>query len=351
MRSDELDFELPPELIAQVPAPQRAGSRLLHYRKPAIAARECGAIEHRSFSDLPTLLRSGDLVVFNDARVVPARFFARKETGALVEGLFLRQTAKNRWRVLLKNLGHYFDRLLLFGAEDLTARVLGPGEAGEYEIELNSSEPGVAILERLGAMPLPPYIRREKLRDIRAPEDRERYQTVYARTSGAVAAPTAGLHFTQDLLGQLDRRGIERAFVTLHVGLGTFKPLTAAELSDHLMHREAYTIDAVAADALNRAKRDRRRIVAVGTTSARVLESQAPNQPFAPVSTETDIFIYPPYAWKHVNALVTNFHLPRSTLIALVAAMVGLDEQRRIYRTAIEERYRFFSYGDAMLIE
>jgi S-adenosylmethionine:tRNA ribosyltransferase-isomerase len=199
-------------------------------------------------------------------------------------------------------------------------------------------------------MPLPPYIRRDKEADERDAADRERYQTVYARAPGAVAAPTAGLHFTPEVLAKLDGRGIERAFVTLHVGLGTFKPVTADELSEHVMHREAYTIPPETFEALNRAKRDQRRIVAVGTTTARVLESQPPGPAFEPKTAETGIFIYPPYDWKHVGALLTNFHLPRSTLIALVAGMVGLDEQRRIYRTAIEQRYRFFSYGDAMLV-
>ena len=233
----------------------------------------------------------------------------------------------------------------------LEARVISAHDGGEYELGVATSEPAMAILARIGRMPLPPYIRREKDADARDASDVERYQTVYARAPGAVAAPTAGLHFTPELFEQLEARGVERAFITLHVGLGTFKPVTAADLAQHTMHREVYTIDAAAADALNRATRDRRRIVAVGTTSARVLESQPPGESFQPVSSETAIFIYPPYAWRHVGALVTNFHLPRSTLIALVAAMVGLDEQRRIYQTAIAQRYRFFSYGDAMLIE
>jgi S-adenosylmethionine:tRNA ribosyltransferase-isomerase len=345
MRTDELDFHLPPELIAQTPAPDRAASRLLHYR------RSDTSVAHRVFSDVPTLLRSGDLLVFNDARVLPARFFMRKETGASVEGLFLAQTAPNRWRVLLKNLGTYVGRPLHFGGEGLVAHVTSPGIGGEYELELNSTEPAASLLERVGTMPLPPYIKREKFQDARESEDRTRYQTVYAKTPGAVAAPTAGLHFTPQLLAKLSAAGVEKTFVTLHVGMGTFKPVTAEELSQHNMHREAYTIAPGAAAALNSAKREGRRIVAVGTTSARVLESQPADREFETRSAETDIFIYPPYQWKHVAAMITNFHLPRSTLIALVAAMVGLDEQRRLYRLAVEQRYRFFSYGDAMLIE
>ena len=346
MRTDDLDFDLPPELIAQAPPAERAAARLLHYRR---AGR---SVAHRSFADLPGLLRDGDLLVFNDARVVPARFTLRKDTGGLVEGLFLGERAPGEWRVLLKNLGpHAGQTLSIEGAGDLNATVIERAGGGEHVIRLDRDGPALELLAEVGRMPLPPYIRRAKGRDGRDAADRERYQTVYANTPGAVAAPTPGLHFTAELLDELARRGVGRAFVTLHVGLGTFKPVTADELSAHAMHRESYTIGADAADALNRAKRDGRRIVAVGTTSARVLESQPADRPFAASGGETDIFIYPPYAWRHVGALVTNFHLPRSTLVALVAALVGLDEQRRLYRAAIDERYRFFSYGDAMFIE
>jgi S-adenosylmethionine:tRNA ribosyltransferase-isomerase len=200
-------------------------------------------------------------------------------------------------------------------------------------------------------MPLPPYIRRDKCYDARDVVDRDRYQTVYAKTLGAVAAPTAGLHFTPALLDELAGRGVERTFVTLHVGMGTFKPVTADTLEGHAMHSESYEIREEAADALNRAKADRRRIIPVGTTSARVLESQPENEPFRPKHDATSIFIYPPYRWRHTSALITNFHLPRSTLIALVAAVTGLEEQRRIYREAIAQNYRFFSYGDAMFVD
>jgi S-adenosylmethionine:tRNA ribosyltransferase-isomerase len=232
----------------------------------------------------------------------------------------------------------------------LTARAV-VFEPPEYEIELNTTEPAARVLERVGRMPLPPYIKRDKEHDPRDDLDRHRYQTVYASVSGSVAAPTAGLHFTDELLRELDARGIERTAVTLHVGLGTFKPISAQRLDDHTMHAESYSIFESTCLALNRAKRERRRIVAVGTTAARVLESQPFERSFEPTTDRTQIFIRPPYQWRHVDALVTNFHLPRSTLIALVAAMVGLDGQRRIYSIAIEQRYRFFSYGDAMLIE
>jgi S-adenosylmethionine:tRNA ribosyltransferase-isomerase len=346
MRTDDLDFDLPPELIAQEPLPDRTASRLMHYR------RADGAVEHRIFSDLPTLLRLGDLLVFNNARVIPARFVLRKITGGRVEGLFLAEIEPGRWRVLLRNLGGYHGNPLTFENEpDLYGWVTSLGAEGECEFRLVTNEPAGAVLDRVGRVPLPPYIRRDKVRDPRDAADRERYQTVFARSGAAVAAPTAALHFSQALLEQLTRAGVRTAFVTLNVGAGTFKQVTADRLDDHAMHAESYTIDAAAAEALNRAKAEGRRVVAVGTTSARVLESQPAGSAFRPITEETRIFIRPPYAWKHVGALITNFHLPRSTLIALVAAMVGLDEQRHLYRTAIQQRYRFFSYGDAMFIE
>ncbi len=343
MRTDDLDFHLPPELIAQEPTTARSASRLLHYR------RSDKSVAHRGFADLPGLLRPGDLLVFNDARVLPARFLLRKRTGGRVDGLFLREVRPGRWRVLLRNLGRSTGELAFAAEPTLTARPEKVGD--EYEVELSAAEPAAAILDRVGRMPLPPYIRRGAEADDRDAADRDRYQTVYAAAAGSVAAPTAGLHFTDDVLRALDDRGVERAFVTLHVGTGTFKPVTADDLSAHAMHTESYAVGGAAADALNRAAADGRRVVAVGTTAARVLESWPAGEPFRPAAGETSILIYPPYAWKRVGALVTNFHLPRSTLVALVAAFVGLDEQRRLYREAIARRYRFFSYGDAMLVE
>ena len=346
VNTDDLDFHLPPELIAQEPPAERTASRLLHYR------RDTRSIAHRAFSDLPELLCPGDLLVFNDTRVLPARLALVKPTGGRVEGLFLREMSPGSWRVMLRNVGDRVgSELRVSGADDVTMRVEEQFEGGDYRVSILPPEPAAALLERVGRMPLPPYIRREKEHDARDALDRERYQTVFAREAGAVAAPTAALHFTDDLLRSLDLRGIARTFVTLHVGMGTFKPVTAQRLADHAMHRESYSISPDAAAALTAAKQEGRRIVAVGTTAARVLESQPGGNAFEPRSGETGIFIYPPYVWKHVGALVTNFHLPRSTLIALVAALVGLDEQRRIYRDAIEQRYRFFSYGDGMIIE
>jgi S-adenosylmethionine:tRNA ribosyltransferase-isomerase len=346
MRTDDLDFHLPAELIAQDPPAQRTASRLLHYRR---AER---SIEHRTFAELPALLRAGDLLVFNDTRVLPARFMLQKSTGGLVEGLFLHETLPGRWQVLLKNLGRASAKPLHFvDAPSITATVVRTAEAGEHEIQLSTPEPAARMLERIGRMPLPPYIKRDKGHDPRDAADRARYQTVYANAPGAVAAPTAGLHFTEELLAELNARGIERTFVTLHVGMGTFKPVTADTLEAHAMHSESYEITPTAADAINRAKPQGRRVIAVGTTSARVLESQPADEPIRAKQEATSIFIYPPYRWKNVDAMITNFHLPRSTLIALVAALVGLDEQRRIYREAIDREYRFFSYGDAMFIE
>jgi S-adenosylmethionine:tRNA ribosyltransferase-isomerase len=254
---------------------------------------------------------------------------------------------------MLKDLGRVQrEAKLLFAADPtLQARQITKLDESRYAMKVEPFEPALSVLGRIGRMPLPPYIKRDRDRDERDAFDRERYQTIFAQIPGSVAAPTAGLHFTAELLKQLDKAGIERAFVTLHVGLGTFKPVTAERLEDHAMHVEAYSIDERTADALNRARHDRRRIIAVGTTAARVLESQAETRPLHATTSQTSIFIYPPYRWKHVQALITNFHLPRSTLIALVAGMTGLDEQRRIYDEAIRQRYRFFSYGDAMLVE
>lgn len=318
----------------------------MHYR------RETRAIADRRFTDLPSLLHAGDLLVFNDTRVLPARFALRKSGGGRTEGLFISQDRPGEWRVMLKNVGQGVGQTLAFEVmADLSMTVVEKLSGGEYRVKVSTNEPAEALLGRVGRMPLPPYIRRDKSHDTRDALDRERYQTVFAQSAGAVAAPTAALHFSQELLTELEAAGVQRTFVTLHVGIGTFKPVTVEELAAHAMHAERYTISPSAAEAINTAKRERRRVIAVGTTAARVLESQPAGEPIQPGSAETSIFIYPPYQWRHVDALITNFHLPRSTLIALVAAMVGLDEQRRLYRIAVEERYRFFSYGDATLIE
>jgi S-adenosylmethionine:tRNA ribosyltransferase-isomerase len=346
MRTDHLDFELPPELIAQTPAGERSQSRLLHYR------REDRSISHRRFAELPTILNRGDLLVFNDAQVIPARFTLRKGTGGLVEALYLSQQPGGTWRVLLKNVGPAaVGKTLVFAdAAEVELVIIAQHEEGEFSVQVNSQAGAVELLQRVGRMPLPPYIKREKHHDERDEFDRGRYQTVYAKEPGSVAAPTAGLHFTPELLTELEAKGVQRTLVTLHVGMGTFKPVSSETLEGHRMHSEAYAISDAAAAVINRAKREGRRVIAVGTTAARVLESQDGGEIVAKRG-ETRIFIYPPYRWSHVQGLITNFHLPRTTLIALVAAMVGLEEQRRIYGEAIAEGYRFFSYGDAMLLE
>lgn len=344
MRTDDLDFHLPPELIAQEPAPQRSASRLLHYR------RADTGISHRTFSDLPSLLRPSDLLVFNDTRVIPARFLLRKPTGGLVEGLFLSEPTPGTWHALLRNAAGA-GTFAFAQDESVSVTVEQKLREGEHVLRLSTTEPASALLGRLGRMPLPPYIRRDKQSDPRDALDRDRYQTVYATAPAAsVAAPTAGLHFTPEILSALAARGVQTTSVTLEVGMGTFKPVAAEDLSAHPMHSERYHLSRETADAINAAKGTGRRVIAVGTTAARVLESQ-PAGTLLPGSAETAIFIYPPYRWKHVDALITNFHLPRSTLVALVAALIGLDEQRRLYAEAISHRYRFFSYGDSSFIE
>lgn len=347
MLASDLDFELPPQLIAQAPAVDRQESRLLCYR------RKDRSISHRTFADLPKFLRAGDLLVFNDARVLPARFALRKASGGRIEGLFLQEILTGRWVAMLRNLGDAASGTVLTFENDpgVSATVLQTLGEGEYQLQIWPVQAAAGLLERVGRMPLPPYIKRDKGADERDDLDRQRYQTVYASEPGAVAAPTAGLHFTPALLDELAAMGVQQAMVTLHVGAGTFKPITVENLADHAMHSERYSIDSQAAAMINRAKADGRRIIAVGTTSARVLESQPADQPIQARTAETAIFIYPPYQWKYVDAMITNFHLPRSTLIALVAALVGLDEQKRIYGQAILQQYRFFSYGDAMLVE
>jgi len=347
MLTSELDFHLPPELIAQSPVFERTASRLLHYR------RADGKVSHRRFSDLPGLLHAGDVLVFNDARVIPARIMLRKLTGGRIEGLFLSELAPWTWRVLLRDVGRSKPGLeLCFLADPSVTVTLGERLVeGEYVLNVHSTEPTPVLLARLGRMPLPPYIKRDKDVDARDEQDKERYQTIYAQAPGSVAAPTAGLHFSEPLLARLDALGIERATVTLHVGTGTFKPVTVDHLASHPMHAEAYTISPAASETLTRARRDGRRVVAVGTTTARVLESQSSGDVIEAGAGETSLLISPGYMWKHVGALITNFHLPRSTLSVLVAGLIGLDEQKRVYQEAIHERYRFFSYGDAMFVE
>ncbi|MDA1194641.1 MAG: tRNA preQ1(34) S-adenosylmethionine ribosyltransferase-isomerase QueA [Planctomycetota bacterium] len=349
MRLDELDFELPDALIAQEPPLRRDGARLL------TLDRITGAVEHGSVRELPDRLRAGDLLVVNETRVLPARLHAfRSDTGGRVEVFLLEPVAApaEAWRALVRSGGSpgEGERLELMGGEGL---MLVRAETEGRWIVAGESESVQALMQRHGRMPLPPYIRRRPGRDERDGMDRERYQTRFARTDGAVAAPTAGLHLSDELLATLDALGVERTAVTLHVGLGTFAPVRTETLAEHVMHAEHYEISAAAASAVQRAKAEGRRVVAVGTTTVRALEGAAARGPAGVVAAgvgSTNIFITPGYTFRVVDALLTNFHLPRSTLIALVGAFAGLDAVLAAYREAVAEGYRFYSYGDAMWI-
>ena len=340
MKKSSYKFDLPEELIAQTPVEPRDASRLM------CLDRESGAISHRHFRDLPSLLRPGDLLVANDSRVLPARLYGQKEdTGATMEFLLLEQKEQKRWEVMVKpgrraKVGTRF----VFGDGLLRAEVLDVLEGGNRLVEFTCDGDIFSVLDQIGQMPLPPYIT-EKL------QDKERYQTVYSHELGSAAAPTADLHFTQELMGRLEKMGVRMAYVTLHVGLGTFRPVKEDNILEHKMHSEHYHLPRETADLINETKRRGGRVIAVGTTSCRTLESVAT---FAGEIKEaegwTNIFIYPSYEFKVLDGLITNFHLPESTLIMLVSAFAGYDHVMDAYRTAVAEKYRFFSFGDAMLI-
>jgi S-adenosylmethionine:tRNA ribosyltransferase-isomerase len=337
----EYDYELPPGLIAQHPAVERDRSRLM-------ALDRGGAILHRTFSDLPDLLDPGDLLVVNDTRVFPARLIGRKEgTGGEVE-IFLLHPAGNNgsWEVLARPSRRIKPgTVVLFGEGILSATVEGRGEDGCFRVRLESEGDTAAAIDRVGRTPLPPYIRRE-------PEetDSERYQTVYARHRGAAAAPTAGLHFTGPLLETLASRGIGTAPVTLHVGVGTFRPLTEEDFRGETLHREYCRVSEETVSLIRSARARGGKIVAVGTTTVRALETASASGDMEPFEGWTDLFIKPPHSFKGMDALITNFHLPRSSLLILVSAFAGRERLLGAYRTAVEEGYRFYSYGDAMLI-
>ena len=349
MRLSDLHYELPQELIAQRPAARRDASRLL------VLERATGRIEHRVFADVGEYLRAGDCLVVNDTRVIPARVFCRRTSGGRIEGLFLHQEGAD-WHVLLKPSARLKvgERLACEGAE-VGLVLVGKGERGAWRVRPEPVVEPLELLGRIGITPLPPYIARDGETEaaVRS-EDVERYQTVYAARPGAVAAPTAGLHFTPELLAGLERRGVARARVTLHVGAGTFVPVTVAELADHKMHAEWYEVTEETAGKLAAVREAGGRLVAVGTTATRVLESLAREQDAGAEIWAgggwTDIFIYPPYSFRNVDVLITNFHLPESTLLALVMAFASVEQIREAYRVAVAERYRFYSYGDAMLI-
>jgi S-adenosylmethionine:tRNA ribosyltransferase-isomerase len=366
----EFDYHLPEELIAQEPLPDRAGSRMLHLE------RKTGLLDDRCFRDFPEMLRPGDLVVFNNTRVFPARIYGRRSGARAqplsaqnpasreflkgqIEVLLTRQVSQepNDWECLVRpgrkiGIG---ERLFFgnseangeLGEDELVAEVIARGSFGVRQIRFEPVADFFGAVERLGHVPLPPYISRE---DQLA--DRDRYQTVYARERGSVAAPTAGLHFTSEILAHLQERQIETAVITLHVGFGTFQPVRVQQVENHKLHTESYSISAGAADRINRALDSGRRIVAVGTTTVRTLEYAARSSGrVEPGGGETDLFIYPGFQFRVVGALLTNFHLPQSTLLMLVCAFGGKDHALAAYRHAVEQRYRFYSYGDCMLVE
>jgi len=348
MRVAEFDFELPAERIAQEPAAVRDGSRLM------VLDRDTGAVTHRVFAELPDELRAGDLLVLNDTKVLPARLRGSKPTGGRVEIVLIEPTREPGgaavWLALVSGAKSLRPGVGIAVSTQLTVVPL-TREAELWRVELvAASGDTMAAIEASGEMPLPPYIRRDA-RDSRTPSDRERYQTVYARAPGAVAAPTAGLHFTPQLLASMASRGVETAFVTLHVGLGTFSPVRVTEVSAHTMHEEAFAVPEAAAAAVRATRARRGRVIAVGTTVARALETCADDRGgVAPRTGRSALFVYPGFRFRVVDALVTNFHLPRSTLLMLVCAFAGTDSVLRAYRLAVSQGYRFFSYGDAMFV-
>lgn len=340
MKRQDFYYELPEELIAQDPLEDRESSRLL------VLDKESGAISHRIFREITDYLDPGDCLVINDTKVIPARLIGEKEgTGAKIEILLLKRRENNIWETLVKpGKKARPGARISFGGGILIGEILEIAEEGNRLVQFTYEGIFEEILDQLGQMPLPPYITHQL-------KDKNRYQTVYARHTGSAAAPTAGLHFTPELLRAIEEKGIEIARVTLHVGLGTFRPVKAEEITDHHMHSEFYQIDEEAADKINRAKENGHRIVCVGTTSCRTIESAADdNGRLEAGSGWTDIFIYPGYRFKVLDSLITNFHLPESTLIMLVSALAGREHVLAAYKEAVEERYRFFSFGDAMYI-
>lgn len=338
LKKSDFWYDLPEELIAQTPAEPRDSSRLLVYH------RDTKEIEHRIFHDITDYLKAGDVLVVNRTRVLPARLYAHTEHGGAVEVLLLKRIDLDDWEVLVRPGRKCRIGTKLTVNEELSLEVTGITDSGERIVRFFYKGAFEDVLSRAGTMPLPPYIH-EKLKDP------DRYQTVYSRENGSAAAPTAGLHFTPELLGRIRAMGVEIAEVLLHVGLGTFRPVKEENVLDHKMHSEYYEVSAEAADIVNRAKREGRRVICVGTTSVRTVETVADEHGFLrPCKGNTEIFIYPPYRFKCVDALITNFHLPESTLLMLVSALCSREEVLHVYDVAVRERYRFFSFGDAMLI-
>ncbi len=340
MKTEDFYFDLPEEQIAQVPLENRLDSKLL------ILEKETGSIEHKTFKDVIDYFKSGDCLVLNNTRVLPARLFGnKKESGGSVEFLLLKRTELDRWETLVKpGKRAKVGSKIVFGDGQLEGEIVGLGKDGTRIIEFTYSGVFEEILDSLGDMPLPPYIT-EKL------DDKERYQTVYSKHTGSAAAPTAGLHFTQELLDEIKGKGVKICYVTLHVGLGTFRPVKVETLESHKMHSEFFEIEEEVARTINETKQRGNNIIAVGTTSIRTLESSVDKSGLVKAGSGwTDIFIYPGYTFKIVDKLITNFHLPESTLIMLVSALAGKESTMNAYEKAIELDYRFFSFGDAMFI-
>lgn len=341
MKTSDFNYNLPEELIAQVPIADRSSSRLM------VVDKKSGEIEHKIFKDIIDYLEEGDCLVLNDTRVIPARLIGSKvETGGKIEFLLLKRNEDDTWETLVKpgrkaKIGSEFT----FGDDKLIAKVVGMGDDGSRIVKFKYDGIFEEILDELGNMPLPPYIT-EKL------EDRERYQTVYSKHSGSAAAPTAGLHFTEDLLEEIRKKGVDEAFVTLHVGLGTFRPVKVDDVLEHKMHSEYFIVNQEAADKINKAKKNGKKVICVGTTSCRTIESASEEDgTLKAKSGWTEIFIYPGYDFKIMDNLITNFHLPESTLIMLVSALSSKEKILNAYEEAVKERYRFFSFGDAMFLK
>ena len=341
MKTEDFYYDLPEELIAQHPLKERAQSRLM------ILDKETGEIEHRHFKDILDYLNSGDCLVLNDTKVIPARLFGSREgKKESIEFLLLKRVEGDKWETLVKPGKKAKPGFkIVFGDGILQGEILSIGEDGTRIIEFKYKGIFEEILDKLGEMPLPPYIK-EKL------ADKDRYQTVYAKNIGSAAAPTAGLHFTEELLEEINKKGVKLVYITLHVGLGTFRPVKVENIEEHHMHSEYFEVSEEAAEIINETKGKGGRVIAVGTTSTRTLESIGTNESrVKPCKGWTDIFIYPGYQFKIVDCLITNFHLPESTLIMLVSALAGKDNVLNAYNLAVKERYRFFSFGDAMFIK
>ena len=342
MKTDDFDFNLPEELIAQTPIEKRDASRLL------VLDKKTGEISHRHFTDVIDYMEKGDTLVLNDTKVMPARLYGvKEETGAVIEVLLLKDEGNDVWECLTKPAKRIKeDTVVSFGNGKLKAICIEVLDEGIRKFKLEYKGILYEILDELGEMPLPPYIH-EKL------QEKDRYQTVYAKNVGSAAAPTAGLHFTEELLDKIKEKGVNIAYITLHVGLGTFRPVNVEDVSKHKMHSEYYVMSEETAELLNKTKENGHKIISVGTTSTRTLETIASlyNGKFEACSGWTNIFIYPGYHFKGINCLITNFHLPKSTLVMLVSALAGKDNIMKAYNEAIKEKYRFFSFGDSMLIK